>query len=68
LGPVIGSTIYKFAQYENTFYILAGVLCCSLGTAIFLLPNRINKYQNGPSEKILESNGEMRPSMQGPRP
>lgn len=70
MGPVVGTTIYKFAHYEATFYILAGVLTCSLVTAIFLLPNRINKYSTGqPNEVILENNGSnTRPSVQGPRP
>lgn len=70
LGPVIGTTIYKFAEYEATFYILAGVLCCSFLTAIFLLPNRINKYKTDkPNEVILDQNKDIaRPSIQGPRP
>lgn len=42
LGPVVGTTIYKLAHYENTFYILAGILSASFITGVFLLPNRIN--------------------------
>jgi MFS family permease len=38
LGPVIGTTIYGFVEYELTFYILAGILVCSLVTAIILIP------------------------------
>ena len=68
MGPVIGTTIYKFAHYENTFYILAGVLTLSLITAIILLPNRINKYNTKPSEKILEQRDMSRPSVSGIRP
>lgn len=55
LGPVIGTTIYNFAKYQWTFYILAMILTCSLISAIFLLPTRINKYATGqPDEAILE--------------
>jgi MFS family permease len=55
LGPVIGTTIYKFAGYESTFYILGGILTCSLLTAIYLLPSRINKYTHDkPDEVILD--------------
>lgn len=71
LGPVIGTTIYRFAEYELTFYILAAVLICSVTTAFFLIPNRINKYKTDkPNEVILEQKGaaEGRVSMQGPRP
>lgn len=68
LGPVIGTTIYKFAHYEATFYILAGVLSCSLITAIFLLPARINRSVQV-NEAVLEQRGaDTRPSIQGPRP
>lgn len=42
MGPVIGTSIYGFAGYQNTFYILAGVLTLSFLTAVFLLPTRIN--------------------------
>lgn len=69
LGPVIGTTIYKFAHYEWTFYILAMVLTASLTTAIFLLPNRINKYKmTAPDEVILDQNTNIRPSISGIRP
>jgi MFS family permease len=69
MGPVIGTTIYGFAGYELTFYILAGILCLSFLTAIFLLPHRINKYKNDkPNEVILDQNANARPSIQGPRP
>lgn len=70
LGPVIGSTIKKLVQdYEITFYVLAGILACSLFTAIFLLPSRINKYTNDkPDEVILEQKGDVRPSIHAPRP
>lgn len=69
MGPVIGTSIYQFAEYEKTFYILAGILACSLVTAIFLLPNRINKYSTDkPNEVILDQNHQTRPSVQGPRP
>ena len=69
MGPVIGTTIYQFAGYQNTFYILAGVLSLSFLTAIFLLPNRINKYKTDkPNEVILDQNANARPSIQGPRP
>lgn len=55
LGPVIGTTIYKFAKYANTFYILAGILTVSFISAVFLLPNRINKYKTDkPNEVILD--------------
>ena len=69
MGPVIGTTIFKFAGYENTFYILAGVLTCSLLTAVFFLPNRINKYiHDKPDEVILDQQTTIRPSISGPRP
>jgi MFS family permease len=69
MGPVIGTTIFKFARYEVTFYILAGILACSFTTAIFLLPNRINKYKNDkPDEVILDHKAESRPTLQGLRP
>ena len=55
MGPVIGTTIYGFAGYSNTFFILGGVLAGSLCTAIFMLPARINKYSNDkPDEIVLE--------------
>ena len=55
MGPVIGTTIYSQVGYEVTFYILAGVLSLSFLTAIFLLPQRINKYKNDkPNEVILD--------------
>jgi len=55
LGPVIGTSIYSFAEYEFTFYILAGLLFCSFLTAVIMLPNRINKYTNDkPNEVILD--------------
>ena len=55
MGPVICTTIYGFAGYSSTFFILGGVLAGSLCTAIFLLPARINKYSNDtPDEIILE--------------
>jgi len=70
MGPVIGTTIYKFAKYELTFYILGAVLICSLGVAIWLLPNRINKYTNDkPNEIVLEQTGaNSKPSISGHRP
>jgi MFS family permease len=71
LGPVIGTLIFSFAKYEFTFYYLAGILSISLVTAFFLLPNRVNKYQNDkPKEVILDQNlkGEARPTLQGIRP
>lgn len=69
MGPVIGTTIYGLVGYEFTFYILAGILCLSFLTAIFLLPQRINKYKNDkPNEVILDQNANARPSIQGPRP
>ena len=71
LGPVLGTTIYRFAKYELTFYILAVVLSISLCTAFFMIPNRINKYNTDrPNEVILEQKGvaDNRPSIQGPRP
>jgi MFS family permease len=71
LGPVIGTTIYKFVHYENTFYILAGILALSFISAVFLLPSRINKYKTDkPNEVILDQNnaGNARPSIQGMRP
>ncbi len=69
MGPVIGTLIYGFVGYQFTFYILAGVLSLSFLTAIFLLPNRINKYKNDkPNEVILDQNANSRPSIQGPRP
>lgn len=69
MGPVIGTSIYGLVGYEFTFYILAGVLSLSFLTAIFLLPNRINKYKNDkPNEVILDQNPNSRPSIQGPRP
>ena len=71
LGPVVGTTIYRFAHYEFTFYILAVVLSISLTTAFFMIPNRINKYKNDkPNEVILEQKGpaDSRPSIQGHRP
>ena len=69
LGPVIGTTIFQFAGYEGTFYVLAGILCLSLLTAFFLLPVRINKYSNDkPNEVILDQNPQARPSVQGYRP
>ena len=43
LGPVIGTIIYSFAGYEGTFYILSGVLTCSLLITTFFLPSRLNK-------------------------
>ena len=55
MGPVVGTTIYGFAKYEKTFYILAGILSASFLTAVFLLPSRINKYTNDkPNECILD--------------
>ena len=52
-----------------TFYVLASVLSLSFITAVVLLPQRINKYKNGPDEVILEQRGDnTRPSIQGPRP
>ena len=55
MGPVIGTTIYSFAGYQKTFYILAGVLTASFLTAVFLLPTRINKYSNDkPNEVVLD--------------
>lgn len=71
LGPVIGTTIYGLVGYEWTFYVLAIVLSCSVVVAIFLIPNRINKYRTDkPNEVILEQKGlaDTRPSVQGPRP
>jgi len=71
LGPVVGTTIYRFAHYEYTFYILAVVLSISVCTAFFMIPNRINKYNSDkPNEVILEQKGnaDTRPSVQGPRP
>ena len=70
LGPVIGTTIYRFAKYQLTFYILAVVLTCSLLAAIFLIPSRINRYSTDkPNEVILDQKGpDSRPSVQGPRP
>ncbi len=66
---MIGTSIFKFAGYEGTFYVLAGILFCSLMTAFFLLPNRINKYSNDkPNEVILDQNPQARPSVQGIRP
>lgn len=48
---------------------MAGVLTCSLMTAVFLLPNRINKYANDkPDEVILDQRNDARPSIQGMRP
>ena len=64
MGPVIGTTIYGFAKYQNTFYILAGILTLSFLTAIFMLPSRINKYSNDkPNEVILDQNPNTRPSI-----
>lgn len=41
-GPVIGSIIYKYAQFEWTFFIFAGLLfVCGL-LVLFFLPNRLN--------------------------
>ena len=55
LGPVIGTSIFNFAGYEGTFYVLAGILGASLTIAFFLLPGRINKYKNDkPNEMILD--------------
>lgn len=69
LGPVIGTGIYAIVGYEGTFYSLAGILLCSFCTALYLLPNRINKYSNDkPSEVILDQNHQTRPSVQGIRP
>jgi MFS family permease len=68
LGPVIGTTIYKFFHYENTFYVLAGILTMSLISAMFLLPSRINSTVQV-SEAVLEQRGaDTRPSIQGIRP
>ena len=69
LGPVIGTTIFQFAGYEGTFYVLAGILCLSVATAFFMLPIRINKYSTDkPNEIILDQNIAARPSIQGYRP
>jgi MFS family permease len=69
LGPVIGTSIFNFAGYEGTFYVLAGILGASLTLAFFLLPGRINKYKNDkPNEMILDQNTAARPSVQGMRP
>ncbi len=69
MGPVIGTSIYGAVGYQKTFYILAGILAASFLTAIFMLPNRINKYKNDkPNEVILDQNANSRPSIQGPRP
>lgn len=67
LGPVIGTLIFSFAGYEGTFYILSGVLTCSLLITIFFLPNRLNKADK-PNEVILDQNVAARPSIQGIRP
>ena len=64
MGPVIGTTIYGFAGYQLTFYILAAILTLSFATAIFMLPARINKYSNDkPNEVILDQNPHTRPSI-----
>ena len=64
MGPVIGTTIYGFAGYQLTFYILAAILTLSFATAIFMLPSRINKYSNDkPNEVILDQNAHTRPSI-----
>jgi MFS family permease len=67
LGPVIGTLIFSFAGYESTFYILAGVLSCSLCITIFFLPSRLNK-SGKVNEIILDQNPAVRPSIQGIRP
>jgi MFS family permease len=67
LGPVIGTIIYSFAGYEGTFYILSGVLTCSLLITTFFLPSRLNKSAKV-DEVILDQNPAVRPSIQGIRP
>lgn len=44
--------------YEYTFYVLAGVLMCSLTVAVLFMPNSLNNHISAlPSEKILEQEG-----------
>ena len=43
LGPVIGSTIYAFAGFSMTFFIIGGAFIILTPTLYWLLPNSINK-------------------------
>ncbi len=42
LGPVIGSALYTYFLFSNTFYIFAGVLALGMITVVFVIPNSIN--------------------------
>jgi hypothetical protein len=42
LGPVLGSLIYGFMGYEDTFYVFTGFISLGAIVVIFLLPTSIN--------------------------
>lgn len=43
VGPVMGSMIYSSLGYENTFFVLSGLLFVSCVFVFFILPGRLNK-------------------------
>ena len=53
MGPVIGTSIYSFAGYERTFYMLAGILVMSMITAIIMISRRVNKFSSAESIEVI---------------
>ena len=42
LGPVIGVSLYQYADFEMTFYIFAGVLFLGMILVACAIPNHLN--------------------------
>lgn len=55
LGPVMGSFIYTYLEYMETFLVFAGILTINFVCVYFALPNKLNEK---PKEESI-SNGDI---------
>ena len=42
LGPLIGVSLYEYADFELTFFIFAGILSLGMILVAFAIPNHLN--------------------------
>lgn len=42
LGPAIGSTVYRYMQYEHTMYFFGGINVIALVVCLGAIPNKLN--------------------------
>jgi predicted MFS family arabinose efflux permease len=54
-GPVIGSIVYGFVGFANTFFVFAGILLACGIMVLFFLPNRLNDMSKVSEEEERKS-------------